>query len=122
MLFSFLKRTPLPLKLMVHFPGDDEDDEDDDEPMVEEVTISSKEAAPAPAPVPAPALIPAPAPPPLPSLKHDWYQTPSHVSLSIMQKNVKEEDLTVDLTAEKVLFSNLYLPIVSNIECGCIIF
>jgi hypothetical protein len=39
-----------------------------------------------------------------------------------MQKNVKEEDLTVDLTAEKVLFSTLYLPIVSNIECECIIF
>merc|ERR1711865_210696 len=73
--------------------SDDEDDDDDDEPTVEEVT-------PAPAAAAAPAPAPAAPPPAPPSIKHDWYQTPTHVTMSIMQKNVKDDELTVDMTED----------------------
>ncbi|XP_051995340.1 protein SGT1 homolog [Xyrauchen texanus] len=42
-------------------------------------------------------------------VKHDWYQTESHVAVTIMVKNVKKEDLTVSF-GEKELTAALKLP------------
>lgn len=35
-------------------------------------------------------------------IKHDWYQTESHVVITILTKNAKEEDVKVELGDENV--------------------
>lgn len=35
---------------------------------------------------------------PVPKIKHDWYQTESHVILTILTKNQKEKDVKVEFT------------------------
>ncbi|OQR82904.1 hypothetical protein ACHHYP_15343 [Achlya hypogyna] len=57
----------------------------------------------APTPVPvklaAPEVVAAPVTAPAtPALRHEWYQSPTHVTLSLMQKNLTPEDVTVDFS------------------------
>ncbi|OQR95352.1 hypothetical protein THRCLA_07948 [Thraustotheca clavata] len=66
--------------------------EDEDEEMTEKTeTFATKPAAQDPAPAPI-------APVAAPTVRHEWYQTPTHVTLSLLQKNLKSEDVTVDFS------------------------
>ncbi|XP_074651984.1 protein SGT1 homolog [Tubulanus polymorphus] len=40
--------------------------------------------------------------PPTPKIKYDWYQTESHVVVTIMQKNLKKEDCEINIEAKSV--------------------
>jgi suppressor of G2 allele of SKP1 len=39
-------------------------------------------------------------------IKHDWYQTESHVVITILAKNVKEDGVKVEFGDETVSFSS----------------
>ncbi|XP_042233596.1 protein SGT1 homolog isoform X2 [Homarus americanus] len=39
---------------------------------------------------------------PVPKIKHDWYQTESHVIITILIKNLKKDDVKVDFTEKTV--------------------
>lgn len=43
------------------------------------------------------------APPPPPQVKHEWYQTESQVTVSILAKNMKESDVTVTATENQLV-------------------
>nr|XP_045582817.1 protein SGT1 homolog isoform X1 [Procambarus clarkii] len=42
---------------------------------------------------------------PVPKIKHDWYQTESHVIITILVKNLKKEDVKIDFTDKTVSVS-----------------
>ena len=66
---------------------------------------SKSAAAPAPAPTRAPAPAPAPAPAATPAqsnIRYDWYQSATHVIITVMAKKVKEEDITVSMQPKAV--------------------
>lgn len=46
---------------------------------------------------------------PVPKIKHDWYQTETHVIITILIKNQKKEDIKVDFT-EKTISVTAPLP------------
>lgn len=35
---------------------------------------------------------------PVPKIKHDWYQTDTHVVITILIKNMKKEDIKLDMS------------------------
>jgi hypothetical protein len=43
----------------------------------------------------------------VPKIKHDWYQTESHVVITILAKNVQQDGVKVEFAEESVSFSSL---------------
>eukprot|EP01128_Nolandella_sp_AFSM9_P006208 TRINITY_DN3139_c0_g1_i1.p1 TRINITY_DN3139_c0_g1~~TRINITY_DN3139_c0_g1_i1.p1 ORF type:complete len:414 (-),score=145.36 TRINITY_DN3139_c0_g1_i1:54-1232(-) len=90
------------------------DDEEDGPPPLEvDPTVPAPTPVPAPSPSPAPSLVPsaaveevqstpAPVAPKKPSIRHEWFQTPSQITVDIFQKAVTEDQLTVDIQAKEV--------------------
>jgi suppressor of G2 allele of SKP1 len=39
-----------------------------------------------------------------PTIKHDWYQTESHVIITILAKNTKQDEVKVEFGEETVSF------------------
>ena len=46
---------------------------------------------------------------PVPKIKHDWYQTETHVVITILIKNQKAENVKVDFTDKTVNFYSIFL-------------
>ncbi|KAH3830620.1 protein SGT1 homolog isoform X2 [Dreissena polymorpha] len=44
-----------------------------------------------------------------PTIRHDWYQTPTHVIVNIFYKNCKQEDASIDIQ-DRLLQADLVLP------------
>ncbi|CAK4668103.1 hypothetical protein LEN26_012352 [Aphanomyces euteiches] len=49
------------------------------------------------------AATPALVAPPKPLFRHEWYQSPTHVTVSVFQKNLKPEDVVVQFQAQKLI-------------------
>jgi len=66
-------------------------------------TKKPEPAKPAPAPVVAPiAAAAAAAPSGPPKIRHEWFQTESHVIVSVYAKGVKKEDATISINDKNV--------------------
>jgi len=46
---------------------------------------------------------------PVPKTRHEWYQTTSHVMVTVFEKNVKSEDVSIDIK-EKSLYVSVRIP------------
>lgn len=69
-------------------------------------TTETPASAPAPAPAPAPASAPAPAPAPAkPTLRHEFFQTATHVVISVFAKGLKKEDVEVEFQERSLSLS-----------------
>ncbi|GLE00424.1 hypothetical protein PINS_up009181 [Pythium insidiosum] len=71
---------------------------DDDE---EDVVMPT--ASPAPTPEATPIVPPTPVMAPKPSIRHEWYQSATHVTISVFQKNLTKDDVIVETEPKKLL-------------------
>ncbi|TMW62669.1 hypothetical protein Poli38472_005287 [Pythium oligandrum] len=76
---------------------DAELDSDDEVDMADAVP-SAAPVVPTPAPVAAPARTPVQKP----SIRHEWYQSNSHVTISVFQKNLNQDDVVADITPKQL--------------------
>jgi len=76
----------------------------------------STPSTPAAAPVqPAPTLTAAPTPKPPEKVRHEWYQTNTHIIITIFAKNVQKSDCTIDLQ-EKSMSASIKLSDASEFQ------
>jgi suppressor of G2 allele of SKP1 len=50
----------------------------------------------------------------VPKIKLDWYQTESHVVITILAKNVKQDGVKVEFAEETVSFSLSLMSVLNN--------
>lgn len=50
----------------------------------------------------------------VPKIKHDWYQTESHVVITILAKNVKQDEVKVEFAEEAVSFSSNQMSVLNS--------